>query len=108
MNLTPFSQQVAYLEKGTLDIEATELLAELVKAVRETRKKGSLTLKLNVKMHDNMETVVIVAADLSVNAPEHARAATILFAAGDGDLLRDDPEQQSIPSLTNVKDSNHG
>lgn len=39
-NTTPFSQQLAYINKGTLDAELTEALAEVVKAVRETRKKS--------------------------------------------------------------------
>lgn len=40
-NTTPFSQQLAYINKGTLDAELTEALAEVIKAVRETGKKGS-------------------------------------------------------------------
>nr|WP_253704671.1 hypothetical protein [Citrobacter amalonaticus] len=35
-NVTPFSQQLAYINKGTLDAELTEALAEVIKAVRET------------------------------------------------------------------------
>lgn len=37
-NTTPFSQQLAYINKGTLDAELTEALAEVIKAVRETGK----------------------------------------------------------------------
>lgn len=33
-NATPFSQQLAYINKGTLDAELTEALAEVIKAVR--------------------------------------------------------------------------
>lgn len=38
-NTTPFSQQLAYINKGTLDAELTEALAEVIKAVRETGKR---------------------------------------------------------------------
>lgn len=38
-NKTPFSQQIAYINKGTLDAELTETLAMIIQAVRETRKK---------------------------------------------------------------------
>lgn len=37
-NTTPFSQQLAYINKGTLDAELTEALAEVTKAVMETNK----------------------------------------------------------------------
>lgn len=49
-NTTPFSQQLAYINKGTLDAELTEALAEVIKAVRETGKKGAVTLTLNCSM----------------------------------------------------------
>lgn len=49
-NTTPFSQQLAYINKGTLDAELTEALAEVIKAVRETGKKGAVTLTLNCAM----------------------------------------------------------
>lgn len=49
-NTTPFSQQLAYINKGTLDAELTEALAEVIKAVRETGKKGAVTLTLHCSM----------------------------------------------------------
>ncbi len=38
---TPFNQQISYLGKGSVNAEATEELAKLVQAVRETGKKAS-------------------------------------------------------------------
>ncbi|HEJ7994959.1 TPA: hypothetical protein SMI16_000365 [Serratia liquefaciens] len=40
---TPFSQQLAYINRGALDAELTEALAEVIKQVRETGKKGVMT-----------------------------------------------------------------
>lgn len=48
-NTTPFSQQLAYINKGTLDAELTEALAEVIKAVRETGKRELLPLPLTVQ-----------------------------------------------------------
>lgn len=42
--VTNFSQQLAYINKGSLDADASEGLARVVKAVRETGKKGSVTI----------------------------------------------------------------
>lgn len=39
-NLTPFSQTLSKLNRGELNDELTDVLAEVVKAVRQTRKQG--------------------------------------------------------------------
>ncbi|EJB8473967.1 hypothetical protein HV077_21155 [Citrobacter freundii] len=96
-NTTPFSQQLAYINKGTLDAELTEALAEVIKAVRETGKKGDVTLKLNCAMLNTRdENTMKVTPKVSRTIPELDRADTIMFATADGDLLRDDPAQTQL------------
>jgi len=93
-NVTPFSQQLAYINRGTLDEELTEALAEVIKAVRETGKKGAVTLTLNCQMLNTRdENTMKVTPKVSRTVPELDRADTIMFATADGDLLRDDPAQ---------------
>jgi ribosomal protein S28E/S33 len=95
---TPFSQQLAFLSKGCLDEELTELLSEVVKAVRETGKTGSLTLTLKVQMLNNRdENAVKITPAVKSKLPELAPYETIMFSTGDGDLLRDDPNQRKLP-----------
>lgn len=90
----PFSQQLAYINKGTLDAELTEALAEVIKAVRETGKKGAVTLTLNCSMLNTRdENTMKVTPKVSRTIPELDRADTIMFSTADGDLLRDDPAQ---------------
>lgn len=92
MNTTPFNQQLVYLNKGTLNEELTEVLAEVVKAVRETGKAGSLTLTLKVAMFSKAnEDVVKISPVVASKVPESKRAETIMYSTADGDLLRDDP-----------------
>lgn len=92
MNTTPFNQQLVYLNKGTLNEELTEVLAEVVKAVRETGKAGSLTLTLKVAMFSKAnEDVVKISPVVTSKVPEGERAETIMYSTADGDLLRDDP-----------------
>jgi hypothetical protein len=94
---TPFSQQLAYLSRGSLDAELTEALAEVVKRVRETGKAGTLTLKLRVSMlNARDENAVKVTPAVSKKLPELAPFETILFSTFDGDLLRDDPRQRRL------------
>ncbi|HBV7855058.1 MULTISPECIES: hypothetical protein [Citrobacter freundii complex] len=96
-NTTPFSQQLAYINKGTLDAELTETLAEVIKAVRETGKKGDVTLKLNCAMLNTRdENTMKVTPKVTRTIPELDRADTIMFATADGDLLRDDPAQTQL------------
>ncbi|EHD21284.1 MULTISPECIES: hypothetical protein [Brenneria] len=96
-NKTPFSQQIAYINKGTLDAELTETLAMIIQAVRETRKKGSVTLTLNCEMlNSRTEDTIKVTPDVKFNKPKLELADTIMFSTADGDLLRDDPDQIQI------------
>lgn len=44
MNNTPFSQHLVYLNKGTLNDELTKVMGDVVKAVRDTGKQGTVTL----------------------------------------------------------------
>lgn len=59
LTTTPFNQNLVHLNKGTLNDELTEHLAELVKAVRETGKAGSLTLTLKISMFNKANEDVV-------------------------------------------------
>lgn len=95
---TPFSQQLAFLSKGCLDDELTEALADVVKAVRETGKPGEITLKIKVSMLNKRdENAVKLTPSVKTKQPEMAPYETIMFSTGDGDLIRDDPNQRKLP-----------
>lgn len=94
---TSFSQQLSYINKGTLDAELTEALAEVIKAVRETGKKGAVTLTLNCSMLNNRnENTMKISPKVTRSIPELDRAETIMFSTANGDLLRDDPDQHQL------------
>ena len=93
-NTTPFSQQLAYINKGTLDAELTEALAEVIKAVRETGKKGAVTLTLNCSMLNTRdENTMKVTPKVTRTIPELDRADTIMFSTADVVLLFFFPSQ---------------
>ena len=90
-----------YLAKGTLNDELTEELADVVKAVRETGKKGSITLKLDISMFDRAnEDAIRISPTVSKKQPEHARQDTVMFSTADGDMLRNDPDQEQLDLAT--------
>lgn len=69
----------------------------MIKAVRETGKKGDVTLKLNCAMLNTRdENTMKVTPKVTRTIPELDRADTIMFATADGDLLRDDPAQTQL------------
>ncbi|WP_213874163.1 hypothetical protein [Serratia marcescens] len=114
---TPFSQQLAYINKGTLDQELTKVLSEVIKMVRETRKKGAVTLTLNCQMLNGRdENTMKITPIVKKSIPELERADTIMFSTADGDLMRDDPSQvqmdlkviDTAPAAAPIKLQSHG
>lgn len=97
MNNTAFSQHLVYLNKGTLNDELTDVMTDVVKAVRETGKQGEITLKLKVSMLNKRdEDAVKITPIVTHKVPELDRAETIMYSTADGDLLRNDPDQKQV------------
>lgn len=90
-----FTDVLGDLAGGEISSELTAALAEVVAAVRETRKVGSLAL--NIKVRPNGEDTVMVTADIKPKVPEPARGDTLFFTTTDGSLRRDDPQQRDLP-----------
>ncbi|WP_375058376.1 hypothetical protein [Zobellella sp. DQSA1] len=99
--LTPFSQQLAYMQKGCLDADMAERLANVVKAVMETGKQGTVSLQLKIQLRKTKSGDQIqITPVASHKAPESPMGDTIMFPTADGDLLRDDPNQRSLDLKT--------
>lgn len=95
MERIPFSQHIQYLERGALEADLTERLAELVMNVTQTHKRGSLTLKLDLR-YDSGSSSIEILSDVKTKNPEPTRRKSILFPTTMGELVRDDPEQQPL------------
>lgn len=94
---TPFSQQIAYLSRGSLDDELTEALAEVVRAVRETGKPGVLSVQLKVqRLNARDENAVKITPKVTTKCPQLAPYESVMFSTYDGDLLRNDPNQRTL------------
>lgn len=99
-NGKPFTDTLGELENGALLRELTEEVHNIVHAVNETRKAGSLTVKFKFTPTGRS---VVVLADYDAKVPQHDRPVTSFFTTRDGTLLRDDPNQPRLP-LNVVKD----
>ncbi len=91
----PLTDTLGELQNGQFLGEATEEIYNVIAAVMETRKAGSLTIKLDFK--PTGRDVVSVAATFSSKKPEEGRPETTFFVAADGSLQRKDPKQQDLP-----------
>lgn len=94
-HVRPFSEWLLAQRKGGLNIELGDALADLVTAVGETNKGGTLTL--TIKVAPGRGTSLEVKDECKTKLPEHDREITLWWSDDDGNLMRYDPHQQQIP-----------
>ncbi len=85
------------IRKGAAIEEGTNALADVVRAVDETGKEGSVTIVLKVKppKHGGPEKTLV--AEISCKKPCADIAPAIFFSNQEGDLVRFDPRQEEMP-----------
>lgn len=100
----PFADFLREHAGGRSHNELSETLKDLVKAVSLTHKAGSLTLTITVKpMKDNVDAL-IVSDKIVAKVPQLDRKVSVFYATSEGNLVRDDPNQLTFGSLTDVSD----
>src|SRR5580704_8181361 len=84
------------IRKGRPVEEATQALADVVRAVDETGKEGSVTVTLKIKpsKHGGPEKTLI--AEVKAKKPVADIAPAVFFSDEDGDLHRVDPKQEEM------------
>jgi len=104
---TAFSQHLAFLNRGELDDELTAELTELVKMVRLTGKKGQISITLKISMMNRRdEDTVKIEPSYKTALPQLEQMEAVMFSTADGDLLRNDPKQQSLDLKEVITSSN--
>lgn len=101
----PFTDLIGEVEGGAFLREVTAKCYEVVRAVMETRKPG--TLKINIRIGPTGRGSVELDAKMDAGIPEHDRPATTFFVTPDGTLVRNDPNQPRLP-LREVVDNSTG
>jgi hypothetical protein len=91
----PFAAWLQEQRGGVLAAELTDQLAELVAAVCEHEKGGTLTLKITVK--PEADGAVKVSDDWAVKKPRAAARPSLFFADSAGNLSRRNPRQPELP-----------
>lgn len=93
----PFAEWLQEQRAGQSHSELSDALNELVEAVADTGKVGTLTLQVKVKPAGRGERTVLVADTITVKKPVAERAEVVFFVDGDHNLTRHNPDQQTLP-----------
>jgi hypothetical protein len=90
----PVFDVLSQIRGGAAINDAAKDLNECVRAVLETGKPGSITIKLTVEPDKTDNTVVTIQPDVTLKLPKKARAKGIFYVdSRTGDLSREDPRQ---------------
>ena len=77
-------------------------MRDLIQKVKDTGRKGSVTLTITVEPMKKDDRMVVVSDSLKLRLPEHDRPAAVWFVDRDGNLARNDPDQLTFESLKEV------
>lgn len=85
MAIKPITETLQHVRGGMLIIEASEQLAEVVRAVETTGKAGEITIKLQVKKLSRSGALEIIDK-LTSKVPQEAPLTTMLYPTPEGNL----------------------
>jgi hypothetical protein len=91
-----FVAAISGIDHGAVAGKADVLLMELVNAVREMGRKGSVTVVLEVRPYKGNSLNVEVAASVTAKLPQPEAPAGLFFVTEDGALTRDDPRYDRL------------
>lgn len=100
--IRPFADWLREQSHGKTHDELGEALYDLVQRVRDTGKKGSVSLTVTVAPMDKDVSVLVVSDEIKLRLPEHDRKASLFYPDKTGNLSRTDPGQLTFESLREV------
>jgi len=105
--MKPITDMMREHRKGRVVEQATELLADLVRAVDGTNKKGELTIKLTISPAEGGGSEKKVSFKVSCKKPLQDIPDAVFYSNSEGTLLRSDPSQTEM-QLQEVRKSDAG
>ena len=98
----PFADFLADHNRGAQHTEVSQALQDVVGAVVDTGKKGSVTLTVNVEPMKSAETgTLLTTVVVSSKVPTIPARGAVFYADAENNLVREDPRQ---PELSGLKD----
>jgi len=95
----PFATWLLEQSGGKTHEELSDALYDLVGRVRDTGKKGSVSLTVTVGPLKGDVGVLIVSDEIKLRLPEHDRKASLFYPDRHGNLTRRDPNQLTFDGL---------
>ena len=92
----PFAAWLRDQNSGRLHEELTEQMHDLVEAVRDTGKTGTLTLTVKVGPFRGDVQMLQVEDKVAVKKPAHDRKTALWYPDGKNNLHRSDPRQDAL------------
>jgi hypothetical protein len=102
-HVRPFAELLTVLDGGDVHAEASRALADLTAAVRDTGKKGSLTITVEMSPLKGSSNQLVIAARLGVKLPKTDPGSAVFFIDAAGNLSRNDPRQLELDGLRVVE-----
>lgn len=100
----PIFDVLSQIRGGAAVTDAAKMLNELSRAVKETGKAGTLTIKLTVKPDKTDNTVVAIDPDVTIKAPKKPYPSGVFYIDDrTGDLTREDPRQLELLKERNAE-----
>jgi hypothetical protein len=96
-NHRPFAEVLEDINYGEFTEHLGADMAELVQDVRETGRKGTLTIQIAVSPRKGTGRALNVTASRVIKRPAAEPAESVFFADDAGNLMRDDPRQTALP-----------
>lgn len=91
MGIKPITRTLAMLQQGAFVDNCSDLMANIVRNVRDTGKPGKLTITLEVK---KVNAAVSVLPRVTDKVPEQAPDADLFYTTEEGDLTTENPKQR--------------
>jgi len=86
------------MHRGNLAYELSAAMDRVLDGVKETGKKGSVTLKIEVEPMSKLgENAIAVTPDISEKVPKLKMKAESRFIGRNGEISKDDPDQPTLP-----------
>lgn len=99
----PFIDLIAQLNGGQHAVEATDTVNELVQGIRQTGRKGSMSIVIEMEPTKDNKDLMLIRVRVVPKIPKPAPKPAILFATDDGNLQSEDPRQMPFEQLKVVE-----
>ncbi|MFF0816603.1 hypothetical protein ACFYVR_15850 [Rhodococcus sp. NPDC003318] len=100
----PFADFLREANRGRVHDELTTQFHEVLAAVKDTGKVGSITLTLKISKQKKT-SMIEISDDVKAKVPQLDRPAQVWFLDGNGNPTRNNPEQLAFESIAPVPDA---